>query len=176
MIGSRSILFLHLPLPSFVTFTTGHEMTEQRKKINLDTEPVVDEVKIHALRQYNDTDGHFSLVRFVYGTPASRGLGSSLTGVGFEQEFPSRRPRNDHEWRLRCIFHLLFGQVSRDKDPNHRWTALWLPLQVACLICLTERLRGGERRAVCWVRSWTVLQTWYVYHFSMSSSTHRFAL
>jgi len=40
-------------------------MIQQRKKANLDTEPVVDEAKVHALRQYNDTDGHFSLVRFV---------------------------------------------------------------------------------------------------------------
>jgi len=31
----------------------------------LDTGPVVDEARVHALRQYNDTDGHFSLVRFV---------------------------------------------------------------------------------------------------------------
>ena len=42
-------------------------MTQQRKKINSDTEPVEDEAKVLALRQYNDTDGHFSLVRFVDG-------------------------------------------------------------------------------------------------------------
>lgn len=40
-------------------------MTQQRKKFNLDTEPVMDQAKAYALRQYNDTDGHFSLVRFV---------------------------------------------------------------------------------------------------------------
>jgi len=95
-------------------------MTQQRKKINLDTE-IMDEAKIHALRQYNDTDGHFSLVRFVNdGLRNSRQTRSGvlLTGVGFKQEFPSRRPRNDNEWRLRRIFHLLFGQVSRDKRPK----------------------------------------------------------
>ena len=64
MIDLGGILFLHLP-PSCETFTTTHEMTQQRKKDNSGTEPVVDKAKIHALRQYNDTDGHFSLVRFV---------------------------------------------------------------------------------------------------------------
>lgn len=40
-------------------------MAQQRKKPNLSTERVVDEARVHALRQYNDTDGHFSFVRFV---------------------------------------------------------------------------------------------------------------
>ena len=64
MIGLDGILFLHLP-PSCETFTTRHGMTQQRKKDNSDAKPVADEAKTHALRQYNDTDGHFSLVRFV---------------------------------------------------------------------------------------------------------------
>jgi hypothetical protein len=67
VIGSYRILFLHLPPPSCAPFTTRHEMTQERKKSGSGTEPVVDEAKIHALRQYNDADGHFSLVRFVDG-------------------------------------------------------------------------------------------------------------
>ena len=49
----------------FVSFTTRRKMSQQRKSSGLDKGPVVDEAKVHALRQYNDTDGHFSLVRFV---------------------------------------------------------------------------------------------------------------
>lgn len=93
-------------------------MSQQRKKPSLDTEPVADEAKAHALRQYNDTDGHFSLVRFVHATLTRRGLRPLLTRIGLEQEFPPRRPRNNHERRLRRILHLLFSQVSRDK--RHR--------------------------------------------------------
>ena len=44
-------------------------MAQQRKKPSLDTEPMVDEAKAQALRQYNDADGHFSLVRFVDDAP-----------------------------------------------------------------------------------------------------------
>ena len=40
-------------------------MPQQRNNSGLDKGPVLDEAKVHALRQYNDTDGHFSLVRFV---------------------------------------------------------------------------------------------------------------
>lgn len=40
-------------------------MSQQRKKSDLSAGLVEDEAKVHALRQYNDTDGHFSLVRFV---------------------------------------------------------------------------------------------------------------
>ena len=42
-----------------------HGMIQPRKKSSLGKESAADEAKIHALRQYNDTDGHFSLVRFV---------------------------------------------------------------------------------------------------------------
>ena len=96
-------------------------MAQQRKSAGSDKGSVMDEAKVHALRQYNDTDGHFSLVRFVDDAPrplAGRGLRFPLTRVNFEQEFPPRRPRNDHEWRLRRILHLLFRQVSRDERPK----------------------------------------------------------
>jgi CDP-diacylglycerol--serine O-phosphatidyltransferase len=124
-------------------------MTQQRKNSGLDTEPVVDEAKVHALRQYNDTDGHFSLVRFVddvHETLIQTRSGSFANESWFEQEFPSRRPRNDHEWRLWCILHLLFGQVSRDKDPNYLWTALWLPL-AGCMFDLFDGKIARWRKA-----------------------------
>ena len=69
MIGSILLCF---PPPTtfiFVSFTTGRKMAQQRKSLGSDKEPVVDEAKVHALRQYNDTDGHFSLVRFVDDAP-----------------------------------------------------------------------------------------------------------
>ena len=56
---------LHLRLPHCVIFTTKNEMSQQRKKPDSSAEHVVDEAKVHMLRQYNNTDGHFSLVRFV---------------------------------------------------------------------------------------------------------------
>ena len=55
-------------------------MPQQRNSLGLDKGSVVDEAKVHALRQYNDTDGHFSLVRFVDDVArdlTERGLGSS---------------------------------------------------------------------------------------------------
>ena len=93
------------------------------EKSNLSAEPVEDGAKGHALRQYNDTLGHFSLVRFVENCSQDpqnrRRLGVFATRVGREQEFPSCRPRNDHERCLwQCILHLLFGQVSRDERPG----------------------------------------------------------
>ena len=48
-----------------VIFTTRHGMTHQRKNSSSSTDLMVDEARAHALRQYNDADGHFSLVRFV---------------------------------------------------------------------------------------------------------------
>ena len=61
--------FLYPPPPPFVPFTTGVRMTQQRKMSSQDTERMLEKAKIHALRQYNDTDGHFSLVRFVDDAP-----------------------------------------------------------------------------------------------------------
>ena len=54
----------------------------------------------------------------LHNTFTRRGLRCSLTKVGLEQELSPRRPRNDHERRLRRILNLLFGQVSRDERPK----------------------------------------------------------
>ena len=54
----------------------------------------------------------------VHETLTIRGPESSLTIVCHEQELPSRRPRNNHEWSLWRFFDLLFGQVSRDERPR----------------------------------------------------------
>ena len=76
-----------VPLPTtfiFVSFTTIRGMPQQRKSPGLDKGPTMDEAKVHALRQYNDTDGHFSLVRFVDDAArdlTKRGPGPLLTSV-----------------------------------------------------------------------------------------------
>ena len=70
MIGIRPRLYFPSSTTSILRIlSTGHRMTQQRKKSSLDTEPMLDKAKIQALRQYNDTDGHFSLVRFVDDAP-----------------------------------------------------------------------------------------------------------
>jgi len=119
-----AIPFLHLPPPSCVTFTTGHGMTQQRKKSSLNTEPVADEAKAHALRQYNDTDGHFSLVRNFH----LADLVTIMNGV--------------------CGAFSIFSSARYlvTKDPDFLWTALWLPL-AGCMFDLFDGKIARWRKA-----------------------------
>jgi len=99
-------------------------MTQQRKKSNLNAEPVADEAKIHALRQYNDTDGHFSLVRNFH----LADLVTIMNGVcGAFSIFSSAR-------------YLL------TKDSDFLWTALWLPL-AGCMFDLFDGKIARWRKA-----------------------------
>ena len=67
------------------------------------------------------------------------GLGYLLMRVGCEQEFPSCRPRNDHERCLWCILHILFGQVSRDERPELSMDRFVVPTRRMCVL-----LFGGK--------------------------------
>lgn len=114
MIGQAISLFLSCP--HLVQFSTAiDEMTQQRKKSSSDAGPVADEGKVRALRQYNDTDGHFSLVRNFH----LADLVTIMNGV--------------------CGAFSIFSSARYlvTKDPDFLWTALWLPL-AGCMFDLFD--------------------------------------
>ena len=69
------------------------------------------ETKADALQQYQNSDGHFSLVRYVHVHVHATLLQThALTP---RQQLPTGRPRYDHEWLLRLLFHLLICEIPR---------------------------------------------------------------
>jgi len=99
-------------------------MTRQGEKSNLGTEPVEGGAKGHALRQYNDTHGHFSLVRNFH----LADLVTIMNGV--------------------CGAFSIFSSARYlvTKDPNYLWTALWLPL-AGCMFDLFDGKIARWRKA-----------------------------
>ena len=69
----------------------------QRKSVTKVEE--IAQQKADALHQYQDTDGHFSLVRCVF-------LALPYSFVNVLQEFPTCRPCHHYEWRLWVVFDL----------------------------------------------------------------------
>lgn len=99
-------------------------MSRQRKKSDLSAEIVEDEAKVHALRQYNDSDGHFSLVRNFH----LADLVTIMNGV--------------------CGAFSIFSSARYlvTKDSNYLWTALWLPL-AGCMFDLFDGKIARWRKA-----------------------------
>jgi CDP-diacylglycerol--serine O-phosphatidyltransferase len=89
-------------------------MSQQRKKSDLSAEIVEDEAKV-PLRQYNDSDGHFSLVRNFH----LADLVTIMNGV--------------------CGAFSIFSSARYlvTKDSDYLWTALWLPL-AGCMFDLFD--------------------------------------
>lgn len=80
----------------------------------------MEQAKIDALQQYQDTEGHFSLVRSVMHFFAIHSTALSTarrtdTRFMMSQKFPSGRPRHDHEWRLRLLLHLHVSEIPPDE-------------------------------------------------------------
>ncbi len=112
----------HLSL-FFFTTKTAHDVMSQRRATSKPSEngkDVMDQAKIDALQQYQDTEGHFSLVRSVKSSMAVLSTTFSTTTrsnpwFSVSQKFPSGRPRHDHEWCLRLLLHLHVSEIPPDE-------------------------------------------------------------